>query len=140
VTAEKGEPLTPREAEIVAERTAAARAWLDMYAPDSAKFAVRHDALPAEATALDDVQRRFLGDLADSIEADPPVGGDAWQTRIFETARALDLPARRAFEAIYLAFLGRPNGPRAGWLLAPLDRTFVLERARAAVRTVGTPA
>ena len=40
-----------------------------------------------------------------------------------------DLPARRAFEAIYLAFLGRPNGPRAGWLLAGLDPQFVAERA-----------
>jgi lysyl-tRNA synthetase class 1 len=140
VTAEKGEPLTTREAEIVAERTAAARGWLDVYAPDSAKFAVRRDAVPAEVSALDDVQRRFLGDLADSIEADPPAGGDAWQTRIFDTARALDLPARRAFEAIYLAFLGRPNGPRAGWLLAPLDRAFVLDRARAVARAVGTPA
>ena len=32
--------------------------------------------------------------------------------------RARGLPAGRAFAALYLAFLGRPNGPRAGWLLA----------------------
>ena len=44
------------------------------------------------------------------------------------------MPAGGAFEAIYLAFLGRPNGPRAGWLLASLDRAFVLERLREAAR------
>ncbi len=39
---------------------------------------------------------------------------------------------RRAFAAIYLAFLGRPSGPRAGWLLAALDRDFVVGRLREA--------
>ena len=29
-------------------------------------------------------------------------------------------------------FLGRQSGPRAGWLLASLDRPFVVERLRAA--------
>ena len=61
-----------------------------------------------------------------------PASGDAWQALIFDVAKHDDLPPRRAFEAIYLAFLGRPNGPRAGWLLASLDRDFVYERLRAA--------
>jgi lysyl-tRNA synthetase class I len=33
---------------------------------------------------------------------------------------------------LYAAFLGRTNGPRAGWLLASLEPVFVLERLRAA--------
>ena len=59
-----------------------------------------------------------------------PSGGDAWQSAIFATAAGLGLPPGRAFAALYLAFLGRPNGPRAGWLLAGLDREFVLTRLR----------
>jgi lysyl-tRNA synthetase class I len=39
-----------------------------------------------------------------------------------------DLPAGRAFAALYAAFLGRSNGPRAGWLLASLDQAFVANR------------
>ena len=50
----------------------------------------------------------------------------------------------RAFAAIYLAFLGRHNGPRAGWLLASLDKDFVvrrlLEAADATPATNGAPA
>jgi lysyl-tRNA synthetase class I len=42
------------------------------------------------------------------------------------------LPAGKAFAALYAAFLGRSNGPRAGWLLASLEPSFVLERLRAA--------
>jgi lysyl-tRNA synthetase class I len=48
---------------------------------------------------------------------------------IFEVATEAGLTGRRAFEAIYRAFLDRPNGPRAGWLLASLDRAFVTSRA-----------
>jgi len=51
---------------------------------------------------------------------------------IFKVAEAAALPAGRAFGSLYMAFLGRTNGPRAGWLLASLDLVFVVERLRAA--------
>ena len=134
VTAEKGAPLTDREAAIVEERRAAARAWLASYAPDSVRLAVR-DALPEEAAALSDEQRRYLADLA---AAPPPSSGEAWQALIFGTAKERGLPAGEAFKAVYLAFLGRPNGPRAGWLVASLDPEFVASRlTEASMRTAG---
>jgi lysyl-tRNA synthetase class I len=40
---------------------------------------------------------------------------------------------------VYLAFLGRANGPRAGWLLASLDPEFVANRLREAA-SAGAPA
>ncbi|MEA2609230.1 MAG: lysyl-tRNA synthetase, class, partial [Chloroflexota bacterium] len=128
VEAEKGSPLTARERAILDERIASARAWLDGYAPESARLAVQRDALPAAAGTLSDEQRRFLAELSSSAGRDTPIGGDAWQSLIFVVATRDQLPARRAFEAIYLAFLGRPNGPRAGWLLASLEPAFVLRR------------
>jgi len=133
LVAEKGEPLTDREREILAERAAAARAWLEEYAPESARLVVRREGLPAEAAELDDAQRRFLGALADA--ADEPgaaATGETWQGLIFLAAKDKDVAARRAFEAIYRAFLGRPNGPRAGWLLASLESDFVRTRLREA--------
>jgi lysyl-tRNA synthetase class 1 len=129
--AEKGSALTPREAEILDERAAAARAWLETYAPERAVLRV-HDDLPAAAAELDDPQRRFLADLAASIGDAPGGSGDDWQAAIFAVSKESDLPAGRAFDAIYRAFLGRSNGPRAGWLLASLDPAFVVERLRAA--------
>jgi len=129
IEAEKGSPLTPRELEILETRAAAARAWLDAYAPESARIVVRREAVPSEAGDLHADQRRFLAKLADRVASAAPTSGDDWQTLIFDIARAEDVPPRRAFEAIYLAFLARPNGPRAGWLLASLDASFVRERA-----------
>jgi lysyl-tRNA synthetase class 1 len=133
MAAEKGGPLTSREDEELAERLAAARVWLEDYAPDRARMAVR-STLPAEVAALDADQRAFLAALAGTAEAESaaPRGGDAWQGAIFATAAGLGLPPGRAFAALYQAFLGRPNGPRAGWLLAGLDPAFVAGRLREA--------
>jgi lysyl-tRNA synthetase class 1 len=128
IEAEKRSPLTDRECGILDQRVAAARAWLDGYAPDAARLAVQRDGLPEAASALSPEQRRFLAELAAAVQREAPVGGDAWQASIFAAAAANELPARRAFEAIYLSFLGRPNGPRAGWLLAVLEPEFVERR------------
>ena len=134
VTAEKGSPLTKRESALIAERMAAAQGWLESYAPERSLLAVRRDGLPAEASALEADQRAYLGALADAatVGAPAPTSGDAWQTAIFSAAADQALPPGRAFAALYLAFLGRTNGPRAGWLLASLPADFVVERLRAA--------
>ena len=63
---------------------------------------------------------------------DAPRAGDGWQAHIFDTAKATGLPPGRAFAALYLAFLGRTSGPRAGWLLASLEPAFVGARLREA--------
>jgi lysyl-tRNA synthetase class 1 len=134
VEAEKGSELSTREEQILDERVKAARAWLATYAPERAIVAVR-DALPADAVAaLEEDQRRYLGALADTVLSTdaPPTSGEAWQNLIFTVAGEAGLPNGRAFAALYAAFLGRTNGPRAGWLLASLDPTFVTDRLRAA--------
>jgi lysyl-tRNA synthetase class 1 len=132
VIAEKGSPLTEREAAVLDERRAAARAWLATYAPDAARIAVR-DTFPDEAHALTDAQRAYLERLAADRDSAMPDSGEAWQALIFGTAKELGMPAGEAFKAVYLVFLGRPNGPRAGWLLASLEPGFVSQRLGEAV-------
>jgi lysyl-tRNA synthetase class 1 len=129
MTAEKGSALTDAERGVLDRRVAAARAWLASYAPESARVEVHHEAVPAAAGDLDHGQRDFLAELSKAAEREAPAGGEAWQALIFTVAREHDVAARRAFEALYRAFLGRPNGPRAGWLLASLDPEFVRRRA-----------
>ena len=130
-TAEKGSELTSRERELLDERVAAARAWLATYAPDRVRVAVK-DELPAAAANIDDAQRAFLAALGAGLAGTMAWTGESLQNAIFTAARGLDLPAPRAFAALYLAFLGQPSGPRAGWLLASLDHPFVTDRLREA--------
>ncbi len=140
--AEKGSALTPREAAVLAEREAAARAWIESYAAERAIIRVQ-DVLPDAVADLDDAQRGFLSELATAVSGDsdgnvaPTASGDDWQSAIFAVSKEAELPAGRAFDAIYRAFLGRANGPRAGWLLAGLEPSFVISRLREAA--VATP-
>lgn len=134
VAAEKGGPLTERELVLLEERTRAVRAWLDTYAPPDALVVVHRHGLPAEAQGLVPDQRAFLTSLSDALTDLPGTEwvGESLQSAIFTTATERGLKPGVAFAALYAAFLGRPSGPRAGWLLASLDRPFVLERLRAA--------
>ena len=135
IEAEKGAPLRAAERATLRERIAAADAWLETFAPEKSKIAVRHDALPPEAAGLGPEQRTWLARLAAAAtapDAPPPGSGDAWQALIFSTATEAGLAPGQAFAALYLAFLGRPNGPRAGWLLASLEPAFVHDRLLAA--------
>jgi lysyl-tRNA synthetase class 1 len=131
VAAEKGSSPTSREVEIIEERRAAARAWLEAFAPEPARLTVQRGGLPAAAADLDVAQRAYLGSLAGAIESGEWTG-EALQAAIFSTAKELGLAAGQAFAALYLAFLGRSSGPRAGWLLAALERDFVIGRLREA--------
>ncbi|MDO8484055.1 MAG: lysine--tRNA ligase [Candidatus Limnocylindrales bacterium] len=131
IEAEKGSPLTERERAILDQRVASARSWLEAYAPERARLAVR-ETLPPEAAELEADQRAFLSELADAAAEASLPGGDAWQAAIFAAAADAGLPAGRAFAALYQAFLGRANGPRAGWLLAGLEPSFVIGRLRGA--------
>ncbi|OGN81830.1 MAG: lysine--tRNA ligase [Chloroflexi bacterium GWC2_73_18] len=128
--AEKGTPLDAAESALLDERVGVARAWLDAFAPERARIVIHRDALPAEAAALGEEQRLFLGALALRAAEDEPRSGDAWQALIFAVVQDAAIPAARAFAAIYLALLGRTNGPRAGWLLASLELDFAVGRLR----------
>jgi lysyl-tRNA synthetase class 1 len=134
VAAEKGAPLTPEDLAELAQRTADARRWLERYAPEAYRFEVQR-ALPPAAAALSVPQQEFLARLAEAVQGEPLWQGDVLHGRIHELKNTLGLSPQEAFSAIYLAFLGKPSGPQAGWLLAALDRSFVLQRLREAAGT-----
>ena len=135
MTVEKGEPLDAAELTILDERARVARAWLADFAPERYRVAVQ-ESLPEDLSTLTEAQRIVLRELADAAETAGREGasqsGDAWQDRIFQAAQTRGVSSGDAFGAIYAAFLGRANGPRAGWLLASLDLGFVVQRLREA--------
>lgn len=135
MAAEKGTPLDAREQAILDERIRVARAWLESFAPDRYRVVVQ-ESLPAGIAGLTDAQRLMLGALASAAEGAMPDSGAAWQDLIFGMSQTYGVSSGDAFGAVYLAFLDRSNGPRAGWLLASLDRDFVLRRLRDAAGDV----
>ena len=120
-----GRELTNWEKRELERRIAVVRTWLDRWAPDEAKFSVAA-TLPAAAATLTPPQRELLRRVTQLI-ADG-LGAEDLQTRLYEVSRELGLASKDAFAAIYLAFIGKPHGPRAAWLLTSVDREFATRR------------
>lgn len=132
----KGEALLPAEQRELEQRSAYAREWLARLAPDGARFEVQA-CLPPAVGQLSAEQRRFLSALPAWFEATPAPDGRAVHEAIVALARQEQVSVGQAFRALYQAFLGRSSGPRAGELLAALERDFVLGRLREAAGQAG---
>ena len=130
ILARTGYPGLDRGA--VAARLSFARQWLENFAPEDLKFEVK-ETLHPEAAGLTAPQRTFLALLAASL--DPGQDGEAIHALVYSLAR--EVPGAKPaelFQAIYLALLGKPRGPRAGWFVAALGAVFCAARFRAAAR------
>jgi len=126
---EKGSELSEPEKEEIENRIDVAKKWLENYAPESVKFTVQ-DELPEAAKNLSDGQKEFLNKIADAISAQEKWIGEELHEKIHAIKNEMNIPPRDAFSAIYLTFLGKDSGPQAGWLMASLDRNFVVKRLK----------
>ena len=116
-------------------RSGHVRRWLDRFAPEDLKFDVR-EALPAETADLSPAQRRFLGRFADRLE--PSMDGDAVHAVLYEEAKADEaMKPKDGFQAVYLALLGLPRGPRAGGFVASVGVEWCAGRFREAAGDQG---
>ncbi len=101
------------------ERARYAKHWLDAYAPEKFIFKLQ-ESLPEAAKNLSDSAKAALKALYDGIAArDTMPTGEELHAELHKT---------KEFKAIYLAFLGKESGPKAGWFLSSLPREFVLKR------------
>ncbi len=132
--AHKDAALLPAERDEIELRRAWAQDWLQHFAPASARFEVQAQLPEAAHAALDEAQQRFLAAFLVWYEKTPAPDGAAIHKAIMTLARQGQGSAGHGFRALYNIFLGRDNGPRAGELLAALERDLVLARLREAVR------
>ena len=116
--------------EAVVARLGYARTWLDRHAPEDIRFEVQAE-LPAAAGALSSDQKAFLGRLAASLHGG--MDGDTVHLLVYELAKGFPgtKPAE-LFQALYVALLGKPRGPRAGMFIAALGPEFCAARFAAA--------
>jgi lysyl-tRNA synthetase class 1 len=125
----KGAPLTEVERKHFDRRVHAAKWYLEHLAREDEKIHLQ-DALPARAEELGPVQRAFLHGLADALEH-TAWEDDAVQARLFDLARRTPIDQGTAFKALYRVLLDRELGPRAGALMACLDKAWIVARLRA---------
>ena len=117
-----GYDTTDREA--IFARAANAEVWLERYAPPFVKFQLQ-DQLPPGVNNLSPEVRKGLQVLAERI------GGETAEeihSEVYAVAEDMEINPKKLFQAIYTAFLGQKQGPKAGWFLSSLDEGFVKSR------------
>jgi lysyl-tRNA synthetase class 1 len=82
--------------------------------------------LPPATSELTAEQRHALQRLGERLQ--PGMSGEDIHQLIYALKDELDLKPDLLFKAIYLALLGKSQGPRAGWFLSTLDLAFVKQR------------
>ena len=121
----KGGKIDDSEMAILEERVKYAKVWLENYAPDEYRFEMTKE-IPEEAKKLTDGQKKYLKAVVELIEEGQ--NADTLQVSLYELSKELGIPAKDAFAAIYLTFIGKTHGPRAGMLLAGFGKEKVVER------------
>ncbi len=106
--------------------------WLRNYAPPNVKFEVQAAAPAEELKTLSESQKAALTLMAHELRGGRILSAEDWHNKIYEVASATNTEPKEVFKAIYIALLGKPSGPRAGWLLASLETEFLRERFEAA--------
>jgi lysyl-tRNA synthetase class 1 len=116
------------------QRAAYARRWLETFAPEELRFHIQ-EQLPEAVNALDGEQKQALRLLGERLR--PGMTGEQIHQLIYTLKDELDLKPDLLFKAIYLAMLGKSQGPRAGWFLSTLDAAFVKQRFAEAAAAMG---
>ncbi len=126
--------LDSHSREALERKAEGARNWVERYATEDQRFSVTEAITPEALAMLADDQRGYLASLSAALEG-VPWEGQTIHDAVHGLGKERGLKARDAFGAVYIALLGRRRGPRLGYFLASMDRTWVLERlAEAAVR------
>lgn len=108
-----------------------ARNWVKIFAPENIRFKVLENIDADIIKKLSDKQVKFIEELIklmmeDNFEWSP----QNIHTTIHELAKRFKLSHREAFGVVYKVFLGKSEGPRAGYFLYSLGKEFVLKRLK----------
>ena len=131
----KADKLTDEDEYEVEYRARYATKWLSVYAPEDYKYELKQEEVPQQAKNLNDAQKQALQTILDYISSQEVLDGQALHEKIHDIKGDLGIDPRELFSAIYLSFLGKVSGPKAGWFLSVLNKDFVEKRLKEVVST-----
>ncbi len=133
----KAAPLTEEDRAEIDLRIKYAKRWLNLYAPEDYKYELQEEKIPEPAKKINQKQREALKDLLEYVKSQEFLDGQTLHTKIHEIKERLKIEPREFFSAIYLSFLGKESGPKAGWFLSILDKKFLEKRLAEVIEESG---
>ena len=125
----KGSVLTVPDREELHSRMEHARRWLTAYAPEAFRFELKTQ-VPDEARNLSVLQKEALKKVLAYVEERKELEGQELHTRLHAIKDEVGISPQELFSAVYLSFLGKASGPKAGWFLSTLPRSLLEGRLK----------
>ena len=120
----KGSALTTEDKKELESRVVYAKHWLGAYAPEEYRFELQKE-MPEAARGLSSKQKEALKKILAYVRECEALDGQELHTRLHGIKDEVDISPKDLFSAIYLSFLGKASGPKAGWLLSTLEKPFL---------------
>lgn len=134
IAALKGSELTEADKREALERAEYAKKWLEKYAPEQYRYVLQRETVPEAAIHFSATQKHALTLLLAYIERESVLDGQKLHTELHELKEKAPITPKELFSALYLSFLGKESGPKAGWFLSVLPRDFLIERLQAVTK------
>lgn len=112
--------------DLIRERIRLARNWAGLYVPEKNRIGLLENFNEVKEK-LSNEQNLFLLKISEYLSKGERIPDDI-QNYIFNVANEMGLPLRKAFQAVYLSLLGTTRGPKAGTLIASLEKEWVINR------------
>lgn len=128
----KNGKLDDSEVGILEERIKYANYWLANYAPDEYRFDWKNIE-DIDVNFFSDEQLKYLKNILDIYNSEETA--ESLQVSLYELSKQMGIKTKDAFAAIYMAFIGKTHGPRAGMLLSKFGKEKVSGRIGAILET-----
>ncbi len=129
----KGAPLTGLDKKETDCRVQYAQNWLKTYAPDDFKFKLQ-EQIPEAAKQFNNKQKQALKLLLNYVKSQKELDGQVLHTHLHEIKSETGIVPQELFSAIYISFLNKRSGPKAGWFLSVLDKKFLEKRLEEVIK------
>lgn len=126
--------LTSEDKEEIDYRGGYAKRWLDQYAPEDYRFELQDKSVPELTKGFSVEQKKSLTMLLDYIKSKDELDGQELHTTLHDIKKETQINPKDLFSAIYISFLGKASGPKAGWFLSVLDKSFLEKRLEEVIK------
>jgi lysyl-tRNA synthetase class 1 len=120
--------IASQEAETIKRELKFIDGWLDKRAPEEVKFSLSDHV---DTDLFTDKQKSYMQALAEKITSAPEDADGAWfHNAIYGLKDTTGLSPKEMFSTLYTVTIGKSSGPRAGWFLSILPRSWLIERLK----------
>ena len=119
--------VTKRSKDDIESRLVRALNWVNLFGSERDQVKIPETVPQEVKDTINDEDRAFLRAMVELLSG-PPLEDEELQSLIFERARDVGLPEKRAFTVLYRILISRKSGPRLAPFIGALGTEWVLKR------------